>query len=103
MLEPATLGMISGATLVGAASLRAAVGLRRLRRREADEDLHTQERRSEFAAQLQSALQWARASQPAHKAWLGTRPFRVSAVVDEAHDCRSFYLVPEDGRPLPRF
>jgi ferredoxin-NADP reductase len=103
MLEPATLGMISGATLMGAAGLRAVAGVRRLRRREEDATAQTEQRRARFADQLQAALRWARASHPAHKAWLGTRPFRVSAVVDEATDCRSFYLVPEDGRPLPRF
>jgi uncharacterized protein len=103
VLEPATLGMISGATLVGAAGLRAIAGVRGLRQREGDETAHTEQRRAEFADQLQAALQWARASQPAHKAWVGTRPFRVSAVVDEATECRSYYLVPEDGRPLARF
>jgi ferredoxin-NADP reductase len=95
--------MFSGATLLSAAGVRAAIGWRALRRREVDAAQMTDERRERFAQQLQAALQWARASQPALRAWSGVRPFRVSAVVDEAQDLRSFYLVPEDGRPLPRF
>ena len=103
MLEPASLGMISGATLLGAAGLRAAWGVRGLVRREEQVVDKIDRRRAAFANQLEAALHWARASQPALKAWTGTRPFRVSAVVDEAEDCRSYYLMPEDGRPLPRF
>lgn len=103
MLEPASLGMISGATLMGGAGMRAILALRSLRRRRSDVLDRTERRRADFANQLQAALQWARASQPAIKAWPGTRPFRVSAVVDESVDCRSYYLAPEDGRPLPRF
>jgi uncharacterized protein len=103
MLEPASLGVLTGATLVGAAGLRAAAGLRRIQRRGQDDVDRAERRRAEFAAQLQAALQWARASQPALRGWAGTRPFRVSAVVDEGEHCRSYYLLPEDGRPLPRF
>ncbi len=103
MLDSASLGLFSGATLVGAAGVRALVGLRSLRRRETGAAEQIEQRRAEFANQLQAALHWARASQPALKAWIGTRPFRVSAVVDESTDCRSFYLLPEDGRALPRF
>jgi len=58
---------------------------------------------SAFDQQLQSVLKWARAAKPIFKAWTGARPFRVAAVVDEAADCKSFYLVPVDGRPLARF
>jgi ferredoxin-NADP reductase len=95
--------MISGAALVGAAGLRAAWGVHLLRRREEAARRRSGERREKFARQLEAAVQWARASKPSLKAWVGTRPFRVSAVVDEADGCRSFYLSPEDGRPLPRF
>jgi ferredoxin-NADP reductase len=103
MLEPATVGLISGATLLGAASVRGAAGLQSLRRRDRDAADMADARRAQFDEQLQAALQWARASQPALRAWTGVRPFRVSAVVDESENCRSYYLVPEDGRPLPRF
>ena len=103
MLDSASVGLLSGATLVGAAGLQVVAGLRSLRRRETDATEQTEQRRAAFANQLQAALHWARASQPALKGWVSTRPFRVSAVVDESIDCRSFYLLPEDGRPLPRF
>jgi hypothetical protein len=62
-----------------------------------------QRQRTAFDRHLQSVLQWARAAKPIFKAWSGARPFRVAAVVDEALDCKSFYLTPVDGRPLPRF
>lgn len=103
MLESASLGVLSGAALLGAAGVQAARAVRSLRRRQEVEGERTEIRRAAFANQLEAAMHWARASQPALKAWAGTRPFRVSAVVDEAEGCRSFYLVPQDGRPLPRF
>ena len=103
MIEPASVGIISGAALVGAAGARAAWEVKTLVGRGRAARERTELRRAAFANQLQSALQWARASRPALKAWTGTRPFRVSAVVDEADRCRSFYLIPEDGRPLPPF
>lgn len=36
-------------------------------------------------------------------AWQGTRKFIVKKIVAESHDCRSFYFVPEDGKPLPAY
>jgi uncharacterized protein len=95
--------MISGAAMLGAAGYGAVHGVRGLVRKREREVENAERRRAAFANQLEAAMHWARASRPALKAWVGTRPFRVSAVVDEAHACRSFYLVPEDGRPLPRF
>lgn len=98
-----SVGMASGAALLGASGLQAIgaalLGRRRLRtarRRYAN-------RRAAFNQQLQAVFQWARAARPVFKAWTGTRSFRVAAVVDEAADCKSFYLSPVDGRPLPRF
>ncbi|HMO83517.1 MAG TPA: hypothetical protein PKC18_01215, partial [Lacipirellulaceae bacterium] len=96
-------GLISGAALMGAAGVRTALDVEMLRRRSRRDLARARQRQGEFTAQLASASQWARASQPALKAWAGLRALRVSAVVDEARDCRSYYLVPEDGRPLPRF
>ena len=103
MLEPASLGLISGAALLGTAGIRAVRGVRGLLRREQEQIERTERERAAFANQLDAALHWARASQPRLKAWLGVRTFLVSAVVDETADCRSYYLVPEDGRSLPRF
>jgi ferredoxin-NADP reductase len=103
MLEFASLGMLSGAALLGAAGVRAIQEMRGLVRRRGSEVDNTERRRAAFANQLESALHYARASESTLRAWTGLRRFRVSAVVDEAVECRSFYLVPEDGRPLPRF
>lgn len=103
MLDPPALGMLSGAALLGAAGLRAGLAAetgRRARQRKADQ--RSQQQR-EFNTQLEAALQWAKASQPALKAWQGTRPFCVSAIVDEALHCRSYYLEPTDGQPLARY
>lgn len=103
MLEPASIGILSGAALLGAAGVRAVTGVRALGRRQDREAENTDRRRAAFANQLDAALHFARASHSTLRAWTGTRSFRVSAVVDEAEHCRSFYLTPEDGRPLPRF
>jgi ferredoxin-NADP reductase len=103
MLESASLGVLSGAALLGAAGVQAARTVRGLRRRAENESEKTEIRRAAFANQLEAAMHWARASRPSLKAWTGTRPFRVTATVDEAEGCRSFFLVPQDGRPLPRF
>ncbi len=35
--------------------------------------------------------------------WSGFRKFRVRRIIDEARDIKSFYLVPHDGKPFPRF
>ncbi len=97
------MGMISGAAMLGAAGVHAVQAVRGLVRKREREIENAERRQATFANQLEAAMHWARASQPALKAWAGVRAFRVSAVVDEAQACRSFYLVPEDGRPLPRF
>ncbi len=98
-----SLGLTSGAVFLGASGLQvlgaAYVGRRRLRasrRRFA-------QRQTDFDQQLEAVLQGARASKPTFQAWPETRSFRVSAIVDEAVDCKSFYLTPADGHPLPRF
>jgi len=98
-----SLGMVSGAALLGLVGLQALtawyVGRGRLRAADAG----AAQRQQAFNQQLQAAFQWARAAKPILKSWSGTRPFRVGAVVDEAVDCKSYYLVPVDGHPLPRF
>jgi uncharacterized protein len=35
--------------------------------------------------------------------WAGWRKFRIMSMVDEAESIKSFYLVPHDGKPLPKF
>ncbi len=97
------LGLVSGATLLGVAGLQALGAVVAARRRARASQTHCEARQVEFDRQLAKELQWARASKPIFKAWEGIRPFQVTAVVDEAVDCKSFYLVPTDGHPLPRF
>src|SRR6185295_7747669 len=58
--------------------------------------------RTEFCRRVEVAAQAARATQ-AIPDWNGWRRFRVAAIVDEAHDVKSFYFVPMDGQPLAPF
>jgi len=97
------LGLASGAVLLGAASLQAVGAAYAGRRRRRASRRRYGVRQAEFKGQFQAVFQWARASKPAFQAWSGARAFRVSVIVDEALDCKSFYLAPVDGRPLPRF
>ncbi|KAI1407321.1 putative flavohemoglobin [Hypoxylon sp. FL1857] len=39
----------------------------------------------------------------AHQDWQGWRRFRIQRKVPETPEITSFYLVPEDGKPLPKF
>lgn len=51
-------------------------------------------------AKLRTSLQDLKES---GQAWEGWRKFRVQRKVAECRDCHSLYLVPHDGKPLPRF
>ena len=97
------LGLAAGTTLLGAAGLRAVRAVYAGRRRLRAAQSVSSRRRQAFDRQMKAVLQWARAAKPVLRSWSGGRLFRVTAVVDEAKDCRSYYLVPEDGHPLPRF
>jgi len=98
-----SLGWGLGTTLLGAAGLQVlrAASVKCRRQRAACQ--RSAEKKQAFDQQLHAVLQWARAAKPMFKAWAGTRLFQVAAVVEEAVDCKSFYLVPADGHPLPRF
>ena len=98
-----SLGWASGATLLGAAGLQALGAAYVARRRLRAAQSGCARRQQAFDRQLHTVLQWAHAAKPIFKAWSGTRLFQVAAVVDEAVDCKSYYLVPADGHPLPRF
>lgn len=99
---PQIIGLTIGSLMVGwvgiqGAMLTATTTLRRSRRnRQYEAELNDFRRRVEAAARA------ARASR-AIADWSGSRSFRVSAIVDEAHDVKSFYLTPEDGDPLAPF
>ena len=58
--------------------------------------------RADFRRQVDMAAQAARAKRSIPD-WEGWRPFRVAAIVDEAHDIKSFFFMPVDGRPLTPF
>jgi uncharacterized protein len=95
--------MVSGATLLSASGLEALAAIIAARHREFMRRRRYAERREAFHEQLTGAMKWARAAKPIFRAWTGERAFRVAAIVDEAVDYKSFYLVPSDGQPLPPF
>lgn len=97
------MGLIAGACLVGLTLLQALSAAIRHRLRVKHANVRRHNQRSLFDHQLQAVLNWARAAKPIYKAWSGTRPMQVAAIEQEALDCKSFYLLPADGRPLPRF
>ncbi|HEX3601503.1 MAG TPA: FAD-binding oxidoreductase [Lacipirellulaceae bacterium] len=97
-----TIGLALGWLLIGWVGvqgliLTAKTTLRRRRwqRRYADE-------RADFCRRVDAAARAARASKSISD-WNGWRKFRVAAIVDEAHDVKSFYFTPEDGQPLAPF
>ena len=55
--------------------------------------------RHEFAAAARVRV----ASEPEQPAWLGYRNFLVERKIKDGPSSDSFYLVPQDGRPLPDF
>ena len=96
------LGLALGTLMVGwvgvqAFTLGATAAVKRSRR-----NRQYEAERSDFRRRVEAAARAARASQ-AIADWSGWRSFRVSAIVDEAHDVKSFYLTPEDGEPLATF
>ncbi len=97
------LGRVLGAALLGLVGLQILAAWFAGRGRLRAAGVGASQRQQVFNQQLRTAFQWARAAKPIFKAWTGTRSFRVAAVVDEAVDCKSYYLVPVDGHPLPRF
>lgn len=98
-----TVGFVSGVALCGIVALQAASATLAARKRRRRAQAGCETRRQAFDRQLKTELQWARAAKPVFKAWTGQRKFQVAAVVDEAVDCKSYYLVPVDGHPLPRY
>lgn len=102
-IDAASIGWAFGAAMLGASCLRAAWGAIALGERQRTRETLAHHRRDHFAKQLTAALEWARSSQPRWKAWTGMRKFRVTRVVDDSKNCRSYYLAPLDGRSLPRY
>ena len=98
-----SIGTISGAALLGVTGLQLMTAVFRYRRRIRNAQARRANQRTLFEKQLRTVLNWARAAKPIYRAWSGTRPMQVAAIQEEALDCKSFYLLPVDGRPLPRF
>jgi uncharacterized protein len=97
-----TIGLVTGWVLVGWVVAQAlVVGAKTLARRSRKQQ-HYEAELAEFRRLVEVAAQAARASK-AIADWNGWRKFRIAAIVDEAVDVKSFYLTPEDGRPLAPF
>jgi ferredoxin-NADP reductase len=97
-----TIGFAFGWVLVGWVFLQGtmfSVGKLNARTRR---ERNYQRARAIFCQRVEAAARAARASH-AIPDWNGWRPFRVAAVIDEAHDVKSFYFMPVDGKPLSPF
>lgn len=91
-------GAVCASVVAGAAWMVADDRTRRLgRQQRAEAD------RQAFRDKVQQVAAGARARREKDLAWHGLREFRVTAIVDECRDVKSFYLADPDGRALPAF
>jgi len=74
-----------------------------LQRRRQERRHAIQQGRRLFHRRVLAVAQLARARRDTSLAWEGLRKLRVSAIVDECHEVKSFYLAATDGRPLPEY
>jgi ferredoxin-NADP reductase len=96
------VGLTVGWLLVAWVSAQALTfGWRSWRRRAHRRHEYAREK-TEFCRRIEAAARAGRATNTIAD-WSGWRPFRVAAVVDEAHDVKSFYFSPVDGRPLAAY
>jgi uncharacterized protein len=96
------LGVVTGWLLIGWVGVQgASFGLGAVRRHFSRRRRYEAERTA-FCQRIQSTAQAARATK-AIPDWNGWRAFRISAIVDESQDVKSFYFTPVDGRPLSPF
>lgn len=96
------LGLGIGWALVGWVGLQASLSVWRWHRQSARLRQEYAAQRGAFRRLVETTARAARASK-AIADWNGWRPFRVAAMVEEAHDVKSLYLTPVDGRPLLPF
>ena len=102
-LADISITMLLGVALCGIALSQTAVGIAgewRRRRKRSQKYAHA---KRAFIDHIATLARSARAAQTRFAAWEGLRPMRVAAIVDEAHQVRSFYLTPVDGKPLPSY
>ena len=95
--------MLAGVALCGIVVSKTSVGIIGGwgRRRKRSREYATT--KNAFLDQVAALARSARAAQTKFAAWEGLRSMRVAAIVDEAHQVRSFYLTPADGKPLPSY
>ncbi|QDU80573.1 Flavohemoprotein [Polystyrenella longa] len=92
----------TGTGLIGLVSLRLAIACLRSCSRWWQESRLSRQHLILLQSQLQQSRRNFQKLGPS-PAWQGTRKFQVRKIVVESTDCRSFYLVPEDEKPLPGF
>lgn len=95
--------LLAGLALCGIVASQTAVGLAGGWRRRWQLRREQAIRKQAFMDQIATLARAARAAQAKFAAWNGTRTMRIAAIVDEAHQVRSFYLTPVDGLPLPSY
>ncbi|MEM9185616.1 MAG: 2Fe-2S iron-sulfur cluster-binding protein [Planctomycetota bacterium] len=98
----ALLMMTGGAVCAVVGAAAAWTGVDDYRRR-IDRRRKTAAGREVFRQRVETVAAAARARKHKSVAWKGLREFRVSAIVDECVDVKSFYLASADGRPLPSY
>jgi ferredoxin-NADP reductase len=96
------IGFVIGWLAAGYAMVHALMfAIQRARARTRQQSKYARER-AEFRRRVAATARAARAAKSIPD-WTGWRPFRVAAIVDEARDVKSFYVMPVDGRPLADF
>ena len=102
-MQTEPISLITGTLLCTAALLRTVYGihalLRNRRQQVQQADLDAEGFRQE--AQALAAATKARLSQGL--AWEGRKRLRISGIVEESDDIKSFYLTSPEGRPLPLY
>ncbi len=103
MTDPiTTVSLCSGVALCAGVLARGALAAAARRREAHERDLRQLTETEQFAGRVSATRLRTRVKNPLRRAWQGARGFRVAAIVDECDDVRSFYLTPQDGRPLAR-
>lgn len=104
MTDPiTTVSLCSGVALCAGVLARGALAAATRRREEHERELRQQTELEQFAGRVSATRLRTRVKNPLRRAWQGARVFRTAAIIDECDDVRSFYLTPQDDRPLARY